>query len=148
MDVVQLCVQLLHGGFHIERDQSQEDKDSIQKSGLGYTVMKKLLEIGGYLNKGYHVFEGDYFISVPLDRHLDQLSTYITGTVGRNRRLLPQQFKNKFSVGQKMYYRSSPLLVCVSCKKKSQKKSSHSSLHPRHSRRRGGTGDDTVAIHK
>jgi hypothetical protein len=65
--------------------------------------------------------------------HHDQLSTYITGTVRRNRRLLPQQFKNKFSVGQKMncrsgplfrqemYYRSGPLLTCVFHEKKSQK---------------------------
>jgi hypothetical protein len=42
-----------------------------------------------------------YFMSVLLVHHLQQLSTYITETVGRNRKLLPQQFKNKFTVEQK-----------------------------------------------
>jgi hypothetical protein len=51
-------------------------------------------------------------LCVPLARHLHQLSTYITGTVRRNRKLLPQQFKNKFAVRQKVYCRSVPLLTC------------------------------------
>jgi hypothetical protein len=50
-------------------------------------MMRRLLEIGGYLNEGYHVFIDSYFMSVPLVRHLHQLSTYITGTVRRNRKL-------------------------------------------------------------
>jgi hypothetical protein len=48
---------------------SQEDKDNIQKNGWGYTIMKKLLEMGGYLNKGYHVFIDNYFVS-----HLSAIS--------------------------------------------------------------------------
>jgi hypothetical protein len=44
--------------------------------------VKKLLEIGGYLNKGYHVFVDNYFMSVPVVCHLHQLSTYITGGKG------------------------------------------------------------------
>jgi hypothetical protein len=38
-----------------------------------------------------------------------------------NRKLLPQQFKNKFAVEQKMHCRFGPLLAYVFCKKKSQK---------------------------
>lgn len=109
------------GFFTYRGARSQEDKDNIQKSGLGYTVVKKLFEIGGYLNKGYHIFVDNYFMSVPLVRHLHQLRTYITGTVRRNRKHLPQQFKNKFAVGQKMYFRSGPLLACAFREKKSQK---------------------------
>jgi hypothetical protein len=60
-----------------------------------YTVMKKLLLIGGDLNKVYHFFVDNYFMSVLLVHHLHQLSTYITRTVRRNRKLLLQQFKNK-----------------------------------------------------
>jgi hypothetical protein len=71
--------------------------------------MKKLLEIRWYLKNGYHVFVDNYFMSVPLVCHLHQLSTYITGTVRRNRKLLPQQLKNKSAVGQKVYCRSGPL---------------------------------------
>jgi hypothetical protein len=88
---------------------------------LRYTVVEKLLEIGGYVSKGYHVFIDNYFMSVPLVHHLHQLRTCITGTVRRNRKLLPQQFKNKFAVGQKIYGRSDPLLACV-FHEKSQKK--------------------------
>jgi hypothetical protein len=40
-----------------------------------------------------------------------QQRTYITGTVRRNRKLLPHQLKNKFTVAQKMYCRSGPLLM-------------------------------------
>jgi hypothetical protein len=61
--------------------------------------VKKLLETGGYLNKGYHVFIDNYFMSVPSVHHLHQLSTYITVTVRRNRKLVSQQFKNKSAVG-------------------------------------------------
>jgi hypothetical protein len=46
---------------------------------------------------------------------------YIIGTVRRDRKLSPQQFKNKSVVGQKMNCRSGPLLTCVFCKNKSQK---------------------------
>jgi hypothetical protein len=60
-------------------------------------------------------------MSVPLVHYLHQLSTYITVPVRRNRKILRLQFKNKFSVGQKMYCRSGPLLACVFCEKKSQK---------------------------
>jgi hypothetical protein len=93
------------GVFTYRGARSQEDKDIIQKkkNDLGYTIVKKLLEIGGYLNKGYHVFVDDYIMSVPLVSCLHQLSTHIPGSVRRNRKLLPQQFKNKFSVGQKIY---------------------------------------------
>jgi hypothetical protein len=62
-------------------------------------------------------------MSVPLVRHLHQLSTYITVPVRRNRKILPPQFKNKFSAGQKMYYGSGPLLARVFCEQKSQKNS-------------------------
>jgi hypothetical protein len=37
-------------------------------------------------------------MSVPLVCPHHQLSTYITGTVRRNREILLQQFKNKFAV--------------------------------------------------
>ncbi|XP_021936450.1 piggyBac transposable element-derived protein 4-like [Zootermopsis nevadensis] len=100
---------------------SQDDRDSIQKNGLGYTVVKKLLGIGGYLNKGYLVFVDKFFMSVPLVHHLYQLGTYVTGTIKRNRKFLPQQFKNKFSVGQKMYFRSGRILACAFREKKCQR---------------------------
>jgi hypothetical protein len=118
---VTLCPTYCLGFFIYRGARSQEDKENIKNNGLGYTIMKKLLEIGGYVNKGYHVFVDDYVMSVQLVRHLHQLNVYITGTVRRNRKLLSQRFKNKFAVGQKMYCRFGPFPTCVFSEKKSQK---------------------------
>jgi hypothetical protein len=114
----------------------RKTRTTSNKNGMGYTVVIKLLETGGYLNK---VFVNNSFMSVPLVRHLQQLSTYNTGTVRRNTKLLPQQFKNKSAVGQQMHCRSGPLLTSVFRERKSQKKSCHSSLQPCQSPR-GSTG--------
>jgi hypothetical protein len=120
---VQLCVQLLPVVFHIGRPGLRKIRTSIKK------------RPGVHLN----VFVNNYFMSAPFVCRLYQLSTYITGTVKRNSKLSPQQFKDKYAVGQKMYCRSGPLLTCVFFKKKSQQqqqqqKFSHSSLQP-HQRR-------------
>jgi hypothetical protein len=110
------------GFFTYKGARSQEDKDNIQNNGLGCTVVKELLEIGGYLNKGYNNFVNNYFLSVPLVRHLCQLSTYITGTVKKKRKLLPQQFKNKYPIGQKCIAYVVPFSHMFSAKKKKKKK--------------------------
>jgi hypothetical protein len=55
LDVVLLCVQLLLGLFTYRWAMTQENKKNMLKNGPGYTIMKKLFEIGGCLNKGYHV---------------------------------------------------------------------------------------------
>nr|CAD7199818.1 unnamed protein product [Timema douglasi] len=55
-----------HSHAHIvEGARSQEDKNDIQKNGLGYTVVMKLLEIGGYLNKVPRKSEGEPGQCVP-----------------------------------------------------------------------------------
>jgi hypothetical protein len=74
------CVQLLPGVFHIQKGQVLGRQGQHPKNGLEHTTVKKLLEIGGHLNKRYHVIN-NYFMSVPLVRHLHQLHTYITGTI-------------------------------------------------------------------
>jgi hypothetical protein len=43
-----------------------EDKDAMQKYGLAHTVVMKLLKMGNYICKGYHVFMDNLFMSVPL----------------------------------------------------------------------------------
>ncbi|XP_067140704.1 piggyBac transposable element-derived protein 4-like [Centruroides vittatus] len=107
-------------GFERARSQ-QEEEDSISEFGVGYTVVRKLLEIGMYLNKGYHFFIERRFMSVPLVRHLYSLQTYVTGIVRRNIKMLPQQFKEKFAVGKISYFRSGPVLACAFREKKSKK---------------------------
>jgi hypothetical protein len=68
LEVVQLC-PTTDWGFSHRGARSQEDEDNTE-NGLGYTIMKKLHEIGRYLNTGYHVFVDNCFMSVPLVCHL------------------------------------------------------------------------------
>lgn len=109
------------GFFTYKGARNQEDKDIIRTNGLGYYVVTKLLEMGNYLNKGYHLFVDNFFMSVPIMRFLFTVSTYMTGTVRRNRKHLPPQFKKKFAVGEKMYCRSGPVLACAYREKQSQR---------------------------
>ncbi|XP_067134165.1 piggyBac transposable element-derived protein 4-like [Centruroides vittatus] len=120
-----LCDSISHyclGFFTYRGAKSQEEKHSISKFGLEYIVVRRLLDIGNYNNKGYHVFIDDYFTSVPLIRHLYSQGTYITGMVRRNRKQLPPQFRRKFSLGQTSYFRSGPILACGFREKTSEKK--------------------------
>jgi hypothetical protein len=87
------------GIFTYRGANSQED--SIQKNALGYTTVKKLLEIGRYLNKGYHGFVDNYFMSVPFVHHLHQLSTYITVTVTKNRKIYPSSSRTNLLLNKK-----------------------------------------------
>ncbi|XP_067120118.1 piggyBac transposable element-derived protein 4-like [Centruroides vittatus] len=110
-----LCDSISHyclGFFTYRGAKSQAEKHSVSKFGVAYSVVMKLLEIGNYINKGYHVFVDNYFMSVPLVCSLYSLKTYTTGTVRRNRKLLPPQLKGKFDVGQISYCRSGPILAC------------------------------------
>jgi hypothetical protein len=109
--------------------------------------VKKLL-VGGYLNKCYHVFVDNYFMSVPLVCQLHQVSTYITGNVRRNKKLLPQQFKNEFAVGQKVYCRSGPLLTFSARRNHKKKEQPVIFLSRTPQLKKRKYRKDMVAIHK
>jgi hypothetical protein len=49
-----------------------------------------------------------------------KLSTYVTGTIRRNRKYLPQAFHNKFEVGEKKCFRKGPILAAAFREKKSR----------------------------
>jgi hypothetical protein len=123
------------GFSHTEWPGLGKTRATLKKNGLEYTVMKIC-------------FVDSCFMSVAFVHRLHRLSTCIAGSVSRNRELLPQQFKNKFAVGQKMYCRSGPLLTYVLCEKKSQKKILllFSPAMPQPKNRK--YGEDMVAIHK
>lgn len=89
--------------------------------GLPYNVVKKLLDVGQYLRKGYHIFVDNFFTSIPLANYLYDNLTYITGTLRRNCKGIPHEMKNKFAVGQKLYMRNDNLLMLGYREKKSQK---------------------------
>ncbi|XP_067141752.1 piggyBac transposable element-derived protein 4-like [Centruroides vittatus] len=111
-----LCDSVSHyclGFFTYKGAKSQAEKHSISKFGLGYTVVRQLVTLGNYNNKGYHVFVDNYFTSAPLVRGLYSRGTYCTGTVRALRKQLPTGFKQKFAVGQITYFRSGPILACA-----------------------------------
>ncbi|XP_023235982.1 piggyBac transposable element-derived protein 4-like isoform X2 [Centruroides sculpturatus] len=108
--------------FTYKGARTKQEKDNNSKFGLGYSVVIKLLETGSYLKKGYHLFVDNFFMSVPLVRYLYTMGTYITGTVRKNQKYLPAPLKfSKFTVGQRSYFRSGPLLACGFREKASQK---------------------------
>lgn len=98
--------------------QSNEDK----KLGSAYGVVVKLLEMGQYLNKGYHVFVDNFFMSIPLAKFLFSKETYITGTIRRDRKGLPNKMKEKLGVGQQAYLRNKNMVMLSFRQKKSQTK--------------------------
>jgi hypothetical protein len=63
--------------------------------------VKRLLLIGGHLDKGYHIFFNNYFMSVPFVCHLHQLSIYKTGIVRRNRKLYPSSSRTNLQLDRK-----------------------------------------------
>lgn len=100
---------------------TEDDKEEIKKFGLAHTVVMKLMKMGNYLKKGYHIFMDNFFTSIPLASSLYKLQTFITGTIRRNRKFLPKQYQNKFQIGEKKYFRSNSILSLAYREKKSQR---------------------------
>jgi len=116
--VVNYCL-----GFYVYRGAaSGQEKDEQKLNGLAFTVVKNLLNLGNYLNKGYHVFVDNFYTSVPLAQYLYSVGTYLTGTVRANRKYLPRAIKEKFNVGISKFFSYDNLLLCGFREKKSQKK--------------------------
>ncbi|XP_017795067.1 PREDICTED: piggyBac transposable element-derived protein 4-like [Habropoda laboriosa] len=99
---------------------STESKEEIKKNGLGYVVVQQLLNLGNYLNKGFHVFTDNFFTSIQLAKVLLQKNTYITGTIRKNRKNVPKEAKFA-DVGKSKYFESNGILMCSYREKKSQR---------------------------
>lgn len=99
---------------------STEDTEEIKTNGLGFTVVKKLLKLGNYLNKGYHLYTDNFYTSVHLAKWLLQNSTYITGTIRRNRKDLPQEAKSA-DVGEPNFFKNEEMFICSYRDNKSKK---------------------------
>ncbi|PNF31176.1 hypothetical protein B7P43_G15164, partial [Cryptotermes secundus] len=93
-----------------------------KKYGLAYTVLMKLLNMGNYLHKGYHIFMDNFFSSIPLAKELYELQTFITGTIRRNRKWLPARKekdccvcnrRTRLGKGQRRRSRT----ICAKCEK-------------------------------
>jgi len=99
------------GFFCYKGVKHSDDKDLVQKHGLGYVVVQKLLSIGNYLNKGYHLFTDNFFTSLRLAKALLLENTYLTGTIRRNRKEIPPEAK-KVNVGDAKYFEHENVLMC------------------------------------
>ena len=66
------------------------------------------------MSKDYHIFMDNFFLmTVPLTKDRYKLSTYVTKTVRRNIKFLPQAFQSKFEVGKKKYFHGGPILAAA-----------------------------------
>jgi hypothetical protein len=117
-------------GFHIQRGQISGRQVKHPKKWPVAHRHKKLLKIGGYLNKGYHVFIGNYFMSVTLIRHLRQLSTCITGSVRRNRKLWSGSSRTNMQLDKKCIADLVPFLPEFSMRRNHKKTLSFSPSMP------------------
>lgn len=100
---------------------SQDDKNEIKEKGLAYTVVSKLLTACNLLGKGYHVFTDNFFSSIPLVQTLYEKFTFLTGTLRRNRKGLPNEVLGKIEPEQKVYCKNYNTVIMAYRHKKSQK---------------------------
>lgn len=100
-----------------------QEKQEMKELGTGHYVVKKLLLMCNYLNKGFHLFTDNFFTSVPLAKYLYSVGTYLTGTIRAYRKELPIQLtKQRFPVGTTKFFKNNYLLLCGSRDKQTQKK--------------------------
>lgn len=109
-------------GFLVYKGAKDSDRQQIRENGLGYTVVMKLLELGNYLNKGYHVCVDNFFTSIKLAKELYAKCTFITGTIRHNRQGIPDGLKVHYDVGEKKYYRQNNILMLGYRQRQSKKK--------------------------
>lgn len=75
--------------------------------------MVNLLKDGNCLNKGYHIFFDNSFSSVDFVRYLYSTESYVTGTIRRSKRCIPDYLK-KANMNEVKYFL---LLRKEECKK-------------------------------
>lgn len=108
--------------FFVYKGAQGSDKEEIKQNGLGYYVIKKLLDMAGLLNKGYHIFCDNFFTSLRLAKYLYSKCTFLTGTMRINRKGLPDAIKPKYKVGEKKYFKKNEMTLLAFREKQSQTK--------------------------
>lgn len=81
--------------------------------------MVNLLKDGNCLNKGYHIFFDNSFSSVDFVRYLYSTESYVTGTIRRSKRCIPDYLK-KANMNEVKYFRNNEVF-CAYCERKSVK---------------------------
>ena len=83
------------------------------ENNLGQTAATVLKLMTPYLDKGYHVFTGNYYNSVSLTEYLSRHSTYITGTLRADRKRNPKKvIKEKVQKGDMIWRSKNDTTVC------------------------------------
>lgn len=86
-------------------------KSKISQNRLGYDVVEKLLQDANCLNKGhhYHLYD-NFFTSTALAKFLYSKNIYITGSIRRNKKDIPNETK-QLNVGETKYFRNEEVLL-------------------------------------
>ncbi|XP_046827578.1 piggyBac transposable element-derived protein 4-like [Vespa crabro] len=106
--------------FFCYKDAKETTISDRKKFGLGYDAVLNLLKDSNCLNKGYHIFVDNFFTSVELARYLYSMDTYLTGTIRRNKKCIPDNLKEA-NVNEVKYFRNNEILFCAYREKKSVK---------------------------
>jgi hypothetical protein len=80
----------------------------------------KLLKMGNYLFKGFHIFMDKFFTTIPLADQLYKCGPFLTGTIRTNRKYVPKALLEKFNIGQKKFFQRG-LILAAAYREKSQK---------------------------
>jgi hypothetical protein len=128
------------GFSHTEGPGLMNTRTTSKENDTGYTVMRKLLEIGWYLNKGYYVFVDNYFMSVPLVcplRHTVSEAANSLELLGGIGNFYFSSSRTNLQLDKKYIADLVPFSHMFSARRNHKKESCHSSLQPHLSPRRG-----------
>ncbi|CAD1475849.1 unnamed protein product [Heterotrigona itama] len=100
------------------RSADQRDKVEIKEKDLAHVVIHKLLNMGNYFMKGYHIVADNFFTNITLARFLFEKHTFLTGTIRSNRKYIAPHLKQKLQVGEYKYFRNREILLLAYREKK------------------------------
>jgi len=84
--------------------------ENAQEKGLSYRVVSDL--VSKYLNKNHHVYQDNYFTSIPLLKDIAEKGTCCCGTIRSDRGKFPDDFKKaKLERGQSIFLSDDNLLA-------------------------------------
>lgn len=102
--------------FSCYKDAKETTTSDRKKFGLGYVVVN-LIKDSNCLNKGHHIFVDNFVTSVELARYLYSMDIYLTGTIRRNKKCIPDNLEEA-NVNEVKYFRNNEISFCAYREKK------------------------------
>jgi hypothetical protein len=90
-----------------------KQKRNMKEIGLAFTVVMKLLKMGNYLFKGFHIFMDKFFTNIPLPDNQYKCGTFLTDTIRTNRKYFSKALLEEFNIGQKKFFRRGSILAAA-----------------------------------